>query len=60
MLPGTEELAPGEHILFSCSGVTDGELLRGVVIVELFTAKGTGPGRAQDLVVWVGLVSALL
>ena len=26
----TEELAPGEQILFSCSGVTDGELLRGV------------------------------
>ncbi len=26
----TEELAPGERILFSCTGVTDGELLRGV------------------------------
>ncbi len=26
----TEELAPGEQILFSCTGVTDGELLRGV------------------------------
>jgi fructose-1,6-bisphosphatase class II len=26
----TEELAPGNEILFSCSGVTDGELLRGV------------------------------
>jgi fructose-1,6-bisphosphatase II len=26
----TEELAPGEEILFSCTGVTDGELLRGV------------------------------
>jgi fructose-1,6-bisphosphatase class II len=26
----TQELAPGENILFSCSGVTDGELLRGV------------------------------
>ena len=26
----TEDLAPGEQILFSCSGVTDGELLRGV------------------------------
>ncbi len=26
----TEELAPGKQILFSCSGVTDGELLRGV------------------------------
>jgi fructose-1,6-bisphosphatase class II len=26
----TEDLAPGEEILFSCSGVTDGELLRGV------------------------------
>ncbi len=26
----TEDLAPGEHIAFSCSGVTDGELLRGV------------------------------
>jgi len=26
----TEELAPGEHIIFSATGVTDGELLRGV------------------------------
>ena len=26
----TEDLAPGSHILFSASGVTDGELLRGV------------------------------
>ena len=26
----TEDLAPGEQILVSCSGVTDGELLRGV------------------------------
>ena len=26
----TEDLAPGKHILFSASGVTDGELLRGV------------------------------
>jgi fructose-1,6-bisphosphatase class II len=26
----TEDLAPGEQILFSCSGVTDGQLLRGV------------------------------
>ena len=26
----TEDLAPGEQILLSCSGVTDGELLRGV------------------------------
>jgi fructose-1,6-bisphosphatase class II len=26
----TEELAPGQEILFSCTGVTDGELLRGV------------------------------
>ncbi len=26
----TEELAPGERIIFSCTGVTDGELLRGV------------------------------
>ncbi len=25
-----EELAPGEQLLFSCTGVTDGELLRGV------------------------------
>ncbi|MDY7092901.1 MAG: class II fructose-bisphosphatase [Acidobacteriota bacterium] len=25
----TEELAPGENIMFSCTGVTDGELLRG-------------------------------
>lgn len=27
---GTRELAPGEEILVSCSGVTDGELLNGV------------------------------
>ncbi|MEM9556769.1 MAG: class II fructose-bisphosphatase [Acidobacteriota bacterium] len=27
---GTEDLAQGEHIVFSCTGVTDGELLRGV------------------------------
>ena len=26
----TEELAPGEEITFSCTGVTSGELLRGV------------------------------
>ena len=26
----TEELAPGNEILFSCTGVTDGELLKGV------------------------------
>jgi fructose-1,6-bisphosphatase II len=26
----TEDLAPGEEILVSCTGVTDGELLRGV------------------------------
>ena len=26
----TRDLAPGERILFSCTGVTDGELLRGV------------------------------
>jgi fructose-1,6-bisphosphatase class II len=26
----TEELAPGDEILFSCTGITDGELLRGV------------------------------
>ncbi len=26
----TEDLAPGERIIFSCTGVTDGELLRGV------------------------------
>ena len=26
----TEELAPGDEILFSCTGVTDGELLRGI------------------------------
>jgi fructose-1,6-bisphosphatase class II len=26
----TEDLAPGDQILFSCTGVTDGELLRGV------------------------------
>ena len=25
----TDELAPGEHLVFSCTGVTDGELLRG-------------------------------
>ena len=27
---GTEDLAPGDRIIFSCTGVTDGELLRGV------------------------------
>jgi fructose-1,6-bisphosphatase II len=26
----TEDLAPGEQILVSCTGVTDGELLKGV------------------------------
>jgi fructose-1,6-bisphosphatase II len=26
----TEDLAPGEQILFTCTGVTDGELLKGV------------------------------
>jgi fructose-1,6-bisphosphatase II len=26
----TEDLAPGEQILFSCTGITDGELLHGV------------------------------
>ena len=26
----TEDLAPGENIVFSCTGVTDGELLRGI------------------------------
>jgi fructose-1,6-bisphosphatase II / sedoheptulose-1,7-bisphosphatase len=26
----TEDLAPGDRLVFSCSGVTDGELLRGV------------------------------
>ena len=26
----THDLAPGEQILFSCTGVTDGELLKGV------------------------------
>ena len=26
----TEELAPGKDLLFCCSGVTDGQLLRGV------------------------------
>ncbi|MGH9379537.1 MAG: class II fructose-bisphosphatase [Thermoanaerobaculia bacterium] len=29
-LYGTEDLAPGEEILFSATGVTDGQLLRGV------------------------------
>ena len=33
----TEELAPGEHIVFACTGVTDGELLRGV----RFFSKGS-------------------
>ncbi len=27
---GTEDLAPGDEILFTCTGVTDGELLQGV------------------------------
>jgi hypothetical protein len=31
-------------------GCVPGELLRGVLIVELFTAKGQGPGRAQELI----------
>ena len=31
-------------------GCGPGELLRGVVIVELYTAKGTGPGRAQEAI----------
>ena len=31
-------------------GCSPGELIRGVLIVELFTAKGTGPGRAQDVI----------
>jgi len=26
----TEDLAPGEELLFSCTGVTDGEFLEGV------------------------------
>lgn len=26
----TEDLAPGDHLVFSCTGVTDGELLKGV------------------------------
>lgn len=26
----TEDLAPGDRLVFSCSGVTDGELFRGV------------------------------
>jgi fructose-1,6-bisphosphatase class II len=29
-LLSTEDLAPGEQILFSCTGVTDGQLLKGV------------------------------
>ena len=31
-------------------GCSPSELLRGVLIIELFTAKGTGPGRAQDVI----------
>jgi fructose-1,6-bisphosphatase II len=27
---GTEDLAPGEQVLVACTGVTDGELLKGV------------------------------
>jgi len=27
---GTEDLAPGKQIVFACTGVTDGNLLRGV------------------------------
>ena len=34
----------------SSIGCGPGELLRGVVIVELFTAKGVGPGRAQEAI----------
>jgi fructose-1,6-bisphosphatase II len=29
-LLSTEDLAPGSQILFACTGVTDGELLKGV------------------------------
>jgi hypothetical protein len=31
-------------------GCRPSELIRGVLIVELFTAKGEGPGRAQDVI----------
>ena len=31
-------------------GCRPGELIRGVLVVELFTAKGEGPGRAQDVI----------
>jgi len=43
----TEDLAPGDQILFSCTGVTDGELLRGV--------RPFGGGvRTQTLVMSLG------
>jgi hypothetical protein len=31
-------------------GCLPGELIRGVLVVELFTAKGEGPGRAQEVI----------
>ena len=31
-------------------GCGPGELIRGVLVVELFTAKGEGPGRAQEVI----------
>lgn len=31
-------------------GCAPSELMRGVLVVELFTAKGDGPGRAQDVI----------
>ncbi|MBW6454256.1 MAG: fructose-bisphosphatase class II [Trueperaceae bacterium] len=30
----TEELAPGRHIVFSATGITDGDFLRGVKFVK--------------------------
>jgi len=41
---GTEDLAPGKKIIFTCTGVTDGNLLRGV----RFFGEGI---RTQSLVV---------
>lgn len=53
----TEDLAPGEDILVSCTGVTDGELLRGVRFFgggmrcsTLFMSSATGTIRFVDTI----------
>lgn len=53
----TEDLAPGEDILLACTGVTDGELLRGVRLFgggnrcsTLFMSSATGAIRFVDTI----------